>query len=119
MSALRNSTVKVFRPEDALVPISLDGYVAFFGVLAVVTVVLFWHQQRKERHARKQFFSKFEASELKMSPYQVGLVYRVISREGESVSVVPIWRGKSEIVDAKEQTLDASQLIPFDEARFF
>ncbi|WP_172978151.1 hypothetical protein [Roseovarius sp. THAF27] len=54
-----------------------------------------------------------------MSPYQIGLVYRVIGRDGKLVSVVPIGRGKSEIVDAKEQTLDASQLIPFDEARFF
>ncbi len=106
-------------PEDALVPISLDGYIAFFGVLAVVIAVLFWHHHRKERQARKQFFRKFEASELKMSPYQIGLVYRVIDRDGKSVSAVPIWRGKAEIIDAKEQTLDASQLIPFDEARFF
>lgn len=106
-------------PDNALVPVSLDGYVAFFGVLAVVIVVLLWHQQRRERYARLQFFRKFEASELKMSPYQIGLVYRVVGRDQKTVSVVPIWRGKSEIVDAKEQTLDASQLIPFDEARFF
>lgn len=105
--------------EDALVPISLDGYVAFFGVLAVVIAILFWHLRRKERQARKRFFREFESSELKMSPYQIGLVYRAINRDGSLVSVVPIWRGKSEIVDAKEQILDASQLIPFDEARFF
>ncbi|MEM8536537.1 MAG: hypothetical protein AAGF56_01615, partial [Pseudomonadota bacterium] len=88
--------------DDALVPISLDGYIAFFGVLAALIAVLFWHQQRNDSQERKQFFSKFEASELKMSPYQVGLVYRVMDRNGNSVSVVPIWRGKSEIVYAKE-----------------
>ena len=106
-------------PEDSLVPISLDGYVAFFGVLAVVIVVLFWHQRRKEKQARNQFFRQFDTSELRMSPHQIGLVYRVMDRGGNLVSVVPIWRGTSEIVDAKEQTLNASQLIPFDEARFF
>ena len=106
-------------PKDALVPISLDGYIAFFGVLAVIIAALFWHQQRREKHARKKFFSKFEASELKMSPHQIGLDYRVISRDGKSVSAVPIWRGKSKIVDAKTLTLDACQMIPFDESRFF
>ena len=105
-------------PEDALVPISLDGYIAFFGVLAVVIAFLYLHRQRRERNARKQFFSKFEVSELRMSPYQIGFVFRVLGKDGKSVSVVPIWRGKSEIVDAEEQTLDTSQLIPFDEARF-
>ena len=54
-----------------------------------------------------------------MSPYQIGLVYRVVGRDKDSVSVVPIWLGKSEIFDAEEQTLEASRLIPFDEARFF
>ncbi len=106
-------------PEEALVPISLDGYIAFFGVLAVVTAALFWHLQRKERQARKKFFRKFESSELRMSPSQIGLVYRVKDSDKNSVAVVPIWRGKSPIVNANEQTLDASQLIPFDETRFF
>lgn len=104
--------------EHALAPISLEGYVAFFGVLAVVIAALFWRLQRNERQARKQIFRKFEVSELRMSPFQLGLVYRVIDTDENSVTVVPIWRGKSQVVDAKEQTLDASQLIPFDENRF-
>ncbi|WP_298971636.1 hypothetical protein [uncultured Roseobacter sp.] len=106
-------------PEHDLVPISLDGYVAFFGALIVVIAALFWYLQRKERQARKQFFSKFEDAELRMSPYQIGLVYRVTNTDENAVSVVRIWRGKSQVVDAKQQTLDASQLIPFDETRFF
>lgn len=105
--------------EDALVPISLDGYVAFFGVLAVITGLLFWFVHRKEMKARADYFKEFEISQLKMSPYKIGLVFRVVAIEGNEVVVVPVWDGKSKIVGGKRQLVALDNLIPFDESRFF
>ncbi|MBN7783651.1 hypothetical protein JYP51_01890 [Ponticoccus gilvus] len=103
----------------SLAPISLDGFVAFFAVLAIIMAVLFWALRRKQTAARKQFFSQFEESELRMSPYEIGLVYKVTGRTEETVSAVPIWRGKAPIANGKEMEMAPDRLIPFDETRFF
>lgn len=104
--------------QNTLISASMVGYLAFFASLAVILAALFWYLHRKEMNAREQFFRNFDASDLRMSRYQIGLVYRVMGGDDQSVSVVPIWRGKSPIVGAEEQTLDASHLMPFDATRF-
>lgn len=106
-------------PESRLVQVSLDGYVAFFAALAISIAILYWHQKKKEKQTRKQFFEQFNRSELRMSPHQVGLVYRVIKTKDTISLVVPIWKGKSQIINGEEKTLDHSHLMPFDETRFF
>lgn len=106
-------------PYEALVTLSLDGYVAFYGALAIVISVWFWFVQRWERKARADYFKEFELSQLRMSRYKIGLVYRVVSMEENEVVIVPIWNGNQKIIDGKTLRVAPDTLIPFDASRFF
>ena len=106
-------------PKDTLVQLNLEAYLIFFGLLAAIIGVMYWRLQRRQRQARDQFFRQFEASELRMSPYKVGIVYRIVETEGKQASVIPIWDGKSRIAHGKPLQVTLGDLIPFDSARFF
>lgn len=106
-------------PKAALVQLSLEAYLIFFGLLAVIIGVMYWLLQRGQRQARDQFFQQFESSELRMSPYRIGLVYRIVGTENEEIAVIPIWDGKSRVANGKERRVTLDELIPFDSSRFF
>ncbi|APX13432.1 hypothetical protein [Tateyamaria omphalii] len=105
--------------EDPPVPLTLEGYLLFFGVLLVLIVVLFWWLQKHEKRARDSFFAQFDPSELRMSPHKVGLVFKVVRADGDIVIVQPVWDGKAAILNGKEARLTAVQVMPFDASRFF
>lgn len=101
-------------------PVQLDvtGYAMFFGFMIVVLVGLIWYLRNKERDKRNSFFGQFEKSDLRMSRYQIGLVYRIVATESDEVVVVPIWNGKARVLNAQEQRYPTDELIPFDPVRF-
>ena len=105
--------------KAALVELSLEAYLIFFGILAVIIGAVYWLLQREQRQARDRFFRQFESSELRMRPHKIGLVYRVVGTENEEISVIPIWDGKSSVADGKERRITLDELIPFDRSRFF
>jgi len=104
---------------DPLVPLSLSGFAAFFAVLAVIIGGLLWYLHLKEKKVREQFFSQFDTAQLRMSPYKIGIVYRLVSVAEAEVVVIPVWDGKVQVENGKEQNLSPDVLIPFDESRFF
>lgn len=104
---------------QALAPVSLEGFVAFLAALFPIIAFVIWRQTRREKLAREQFLSQFEVSKLKMSPRKIGLVYLVVREERNSISIVPVWDGKSKVINGQEQQVTADQLIPFDRSRFF
>ncbi|WP_299608842.1 hypothetical protein [uncultured Tateyamaria sp.] len=91
----------------------------FYALLAVVIGLMYWLLRRKERLAREQFFGQFAHSQLRMCPYKIGLVYRVITTEQNEIIVSPIWDGKLKIENGKRQRFAPDQLMPFDASRFF
>lgn len=104
--------------EEALVQLSLEGYVAFFAGIALIIGLIYWFLQREERQGRELYLDQFKLTELRMSPYKVGLVYQVVATNKNEVTVLPIWDGKSKIVGGMELTVTADKLIPFDKSRF-
>ena len=105
-------------PYDPPVQLSLDEYVAFLVFLAVVIGLLFWWLRRRERQTRDLFFSQFDPQDLRMSPFRIGLVYRVVSSTGDGVIVVPIWDEDRPVDAPKEISLSEEALVPFDRNRF-
>ena len=104
--------------DGALVQLSLEGYVAFFACIALIIGLIYWFLQREERRGRELYLDQFEFTELRMSPYKVGLVYQVVASKKNEVTVRPIWDGKSRVVGGTEMTVAADKLIPFDKGRF-
>ena len=105
--------------ENAPVQISLEGYLLFLTALAVLIAAVIWFVSMTEKRARHRFLAQFDASDLRMSPHQIGLVYQVTATTDDAVSVIPIWRGKSAISNGAVQRLAPDQVIPFDPERFF
>ncbi|MQQ08801.1 hypothetical protein GFB49_10075 [Epibacterium sp. SM1979] len=103
---------------NGIVALNLEGYVLFFGVLAVVLVVLFWFLSKREKNVRTEYLNQFDPSELRMTPYKIGLVYRVVETHEDAVTVVPVWNGKSKLEGAAETRVEHGVLIPFDATRF-
>lgn len=106
-------------PYEAPITTNLDGYVAIYGSVAIVIGVMFWFVQRREKKARADYFKGFDLSQLRMSQYKVGLVYRVVSMEENEVAIIPIWNGNQKISDGKIHRVAPDVLIPFDASRFF
>jgi len=105
--------------DDALVTIDLDGFVAFYAAIAVLVGLVYWLNQRREQRARKQYFDQFQQSQLRMSPYKVGLVYQIIAVKEDEVTVIPVWDGKTKVINGNEQRFAPNRLVPFDNSRFF
>ena len=105
-------------PEGFLVQLNLEGYVAFYACIALIIGLVCFFLQRGERYARERYLDQFEFTDLRMSPYKVGLVYRVVATTESDVTVLPIWDGKSRIVGGTALTVSADKLIPFDKNRF-
>ena len=105
--------------QIAIGPISIEALFTLLAISAVVIGVSFWLHKKKQRRLREQFFAQFETSQLRMSPYKIGIVYRVVSTGENIVTIVPIWNGRSAIKDGKEFQISPDELIPFDETRFF
>ena len=105
--------------QEPLISLSLEGYLAFYALLAVVIAVMLWVMKMRERRTREDFLHQFDVAELRMSPYKIGIVYRVVSETEAHVTVVPIWDGKSPVRNGKETILERSVLTPFDRNRFF
>lgn len=104
--------------QSSLIELSLGAYVAFYAIVAAVILALFWHLQRRDRRARMRFLSQYDESQLRMSPYKIGLVYQLVSATESDAVVVPIWDGKSKVENGEKRQLPIGDLIPFDGSRF-
>ena len=105
--------------HEPLIGLSLDGHLVFYAVVAVVIAVMYWFLKRRDRQLRERFLARFDVTQLRMSSYKVGIVYRVIATTQAGVTVVPIWDDKAAIVDGVEINLPPDALISFDKSRFF
>ena len=105
--------------QDPLAPLSLEGYLVFFGAMAVLIFGLLCWMQGRDKQARNRFFDQFDAADLRMSPHKVGLVYKVVDVVGLEATVVPVWDGKAAIIDGAERCIPEDKLMPFDRSRFF
>ena len=104
--------------NDRPVDLTLTEYIVFMAVIALVLALLIRGMAKRERRARKLFFSLYHPTELRMSPYRIGLVDRLISETGETAQVLPIWDRDKEIESPKEISLPVGDLVPFDPDRF-
>lgn len=104
--------------ENAVIFIRLEAYVAFLALLAFVLAVLYWSVHKRRVQERDRYFSKFDHAQLRMSRYQIGIVYLVVQQDEHSVAVRPIWNSKAKILSGQEINLSSDDLIPFDPSRF-
>ena len=74
--------------QDGLVPISLDGIVAFFTCLAIVIGVVLWREHKRKVRRREEYLAQFNSTHLRMSRYKIGLVYRVVAEADDEVTIV-------------------------------
>ncbi|MEM8980224.1 MAG: hypothetical protein AAGD04_12120 [Pseudomonadota bacterium] len=105
------------QPEK-LVGTTLVAYFLFLCLLAVIIAVLFMWKNATDKKQRRLFFSQFDLNELRMSAHQVGVVYKVLSEDDETVEAVRIWDKSSKVLNAKSRHFKKSYLIPFQEDRF-
>ena len=57
--------------QDGLVPISLDGVVAFFTCLAIVIGVVLWREHKRKVRRREEYLAQFNSTHLRMSRYKI------------------------------------------------
>ena len=69
----------------------LEVYLVFLVVLGAVLGGLTWYRHKKAVAARMSYLSQFAPEDLRMSPYKVGVVYRVISQTDDKVCVEVVW----------------------------
>jgi hypothetical protein len=105
-------------PSDALIAVTLDVYVAIFGAIAIVIAGVLYFLHRKEVVQRNRHFAQFKAADLRMSPYKIGLVYKIVAETETEVTVVCVWDGKTALFSGTEITLSSDEVIPFDLTRF-
>ena len=48
--------------QDGLVPLSLDGVVAFFTFLAIVIGVVLWREHKKKVRRREDYLAEFNST---------------------------------------------------------
>jgi hypothetical protein len=106
-------------PQNVLVHVNLDVFVGFFVIIAALIALLLWREKKKVTARRHSFFDQFDFSTLRMSPTKIGLVYRVEKADEKSLTVLPIWDGKSPVSGGREIVVSEDKLIPFDADRFF
>ena len=60
-----------------------------FIVMAILSVRL-WRKHKANLRTRQAFFAQFPSSDLRMSPYRIGVVFRVTAISPEKISTVLI-----------------------------
>ncbi|MEM6712724.1 MAG: hypothetical protein AAF590_10640 [Pseudomonadota bacterium] len=60
----------------------------------------------------------FDQNDLRMDPYTVDTVFKVVEIVGDNARVVPVWRAGKPIKDGAEYTYASGNLAPFDYDRF-
>jgi hypothetical protein len=104
--------------QDGLVPISLDGIVAFFTCLAIVIGVVLWREHKRKVRRREEYLAQFNSTHLRMSRYKIGLVYRVVAEADDEVTVVAVWDQGRAVVAEGEAVLPAETPIAYYKNRF-
>mgnify|MGYP001802551633 CR=1 FL=1 len=98
---------------------------ALFGVYVLLIYVALLIEEtlltlgRRAKRIREDYLSQFDADELRMNPYKVGVVYRLLSQEAGSTTAVRIWDDGDVAEDAEPRQFSKEGLMAFDPDRFY
>jgi len=84
------------------------------GMVLIIGVFVKDHRNRKQRNS---FFDRYPASDLRMNPYKIGVVYRVVGLREETIIAVRIWDAGRPVQSNLELSFQDDELIPFDRYR--
>ncbi len=73
------------------------------------------HADKNEKQIRKKaYISRFSSMELRTAIYNPNLVYKVLGKDDQHLTVQIVWSGEVEVRDGIEQIIDIDSVRPFD-----
>ena len=73
------------------------------------------HADKNEKQIRKKaYISWFSSMELRTAIYNPNLVYKILRKDDQHLTVQIVWSGEAEVRDGIEQIIDINSVRPFD-----